>query len=102
VSSSGGGLPGRLDSKEFGRPFTFSAVFPWPTSFLPLRLRYPANFRTFPTDYNPEMERKIFWILFTVLGLVADFMLPIWWALGATIPIVVLSWWVAYRSGWFE
>jgi hypothetical protein len=48
------------------------------------------------------MERKIFWIVFTVLGLAADFMLPIWWALGATIPIVFISWWVAYRSGWFE
>ena len=21
---------------------------------------------------------------------------------GATIPIVYISWWVAYRSGWFE
>ena len=35
------------------------------------------------------MERKIFWVVFTVLGIAADFMLPIWWALGATIPIVV-------------
>ncbi|HMB83304.1 MAG TPA: hypothetical protein VKI40_04550 [Terriglobales bacterium] len=49
------------------------------------------------------MERKIFWISFTVLGLFADFVLPtIWWALGATIPIGYISWWVAYRSGWFD
>ena len=48
------------------------------------------------------MERKIFWIIFIVLGLIADFVLPIWWALGATIPIVFISWWIAYRSGWFE
>ena len=48
------------------------------------------------------MERKIFWISFTVLGLAADFVLPLWWALGATIPIAYASWWVAYRSGWFE
>ena len=48
------------------------------------------------------MERKIFWISFTVLGLLADFVLPLWWALGATIPIVYFSWWMAYRSGWFE
>ncbi len=48
------------------------------------------------------MERKIFWISLTVLGLAADFILPLWWALGATIPIVCISWWVAYRSGWFE
>jgi len=52
--------------------------------------------------YNPDMERKIFWISFTVLGLAADFVLPIWWALGATIPIGYFSWWMAYRSGWFE
>jgi len=48
------------------------------------------------------MERKIFWASFTVLGLLADFVLPIWWALAATIPIVFVSWWVAYRSGWFD
>ncbi len=40
------------------------------------------------------MERKIFWISFTVLGLLADFVLPLWWALGATIPIVFS------RGGW--
>ncbi len=49
-----------------------------------------------------SMERKIFWISFTVLGLAADFVLPLWWALGATIPIAYISWWMAYRSGWFE
>ena len=48
------------------------------------------------------MERKIFWASSTVLGLLADFVLPIWWALVATIPIVFVSWWVAYRSGWFD
>ncbi len=47
------------------------------------------------------MERKIFWIVFTILGLLADFVLPLWWALVATIPIGVASWWVAYRSDWF-
>jgi hypothetical protein len=53
--------------------------------------------------YNlKNMEKKIFWISFTVLGLVADVVLPLWWALGATIPIVYISWWLAYRSGWFE
>jgi len=56
----------------------------------------------FPAAYNPQMERKIFWLVFVVLGLIADFVLPIWWALLSTIPIVFLSWWVAYRSGWFE
>jgi hypothetical protein len=47
------------------------------------------------------VERKIFWITFTILGLAADFVLPLWWALGATLPICVLSWWIAYRSDWF-
>ena len=43
------------------------------------------------------MERKIFWLIFIVLGLVSDYFLPLSWALGATIPIAVLSWWIAYR-----
>jgi hypothetical protein len=47
------------------------------------------------------MERKVFWTIFTVLGLTADFTLPILWSLLATIPIGILSWWVAYRSDWF-
>jgi hypothetical protein len=47
------------------------------------------------------MERKIFWLCFAVLGILADIVLPIWWALAATIQIVYVSWWVAYRSDWF-
>jgi hypothetical protein len=47
------------------------------------------------------MERKIFWTTFIILGLMADFILPLWWALGATIPIGFVSWWVAYGGGWF-
>jgi len=48
------------------------------------------------------MERKIFWMVFLVLGLLADFLLPLWWAFAATIPIIFFAWWLAYRSGWFE
>jgi len=47
------------------------------------------------------MQRKMFWISFALLGLVADVVLPFWWAVGATLPIAGLSWWIAYRSGWF-
>ena len=47
------------------------------------------------------MEKKIFWGVFTILGLIADVVLPLWWAVAATIPIGVASWWVAYRSDWF-
>jgi hypothetical protein len=51
--------------------------------------------------YNLFMERRIFWLVFIVLGLLADFLLPIWWGLAASIPIVFIAWWVAYRSDWF-
>jgi len=47
------------------------------------------------------MEKKIFWAAFTVLGLAADCILPLWWSLVATIPIAYASWWIAYRSEWF-
>src|ERR1700733_8665537 len=33
------------------------------------------------------MERKIFWITFTILCLVADFVLPVWWALAVLSQI---------------
>jgi len=41
------------------------------------------------------MRRKIFWTVFIPLGLLADFLLPLWWAFAATIPILFVSWWVA-------
>jgi hypothetical protein len=47
------------------------------------------------------MERKVFWVTFTFLGVAADIILPLWWAIGATAPIFVFSWWLAYRSGRF-
>jgi uncharacterized membrane protein len=48
------------------------------------------------------MQKKIFWLMFLSLSLIADFTLPLLWGLLATIPLIALSWWVAYRSGWFE
>jgi len=47
------------------------------------------------------VERKIFWLMFIGLGLVADMFLPLLWGLAATVPIAFLSWWIAYRSEWF-
>lgn len=47
------------------------------------------------------MQRKVFWLSFSLLGIVADVALPLWWALFATIPIGVVCWWIAYRSDWF-
>ena len=43
------------------------------------------------------MEKKIFWAIFVILSLLADCFLPLTWGLLATIPIVFLSWWIAYR-----
>lgn len=51
--------------------------------------------------YNNPMQRKVFWMTFAVVGLIADVALPFWWALFATIPIGMASWWIAYRSEWF-
>lgn len=51
--------------------------------------------------YNQRMEKKVFWMVFFSLGLLADFLLPLWWGVAATIPIVFIAWWVAYRSDWF-
>lgn len=51
--------------------------------------------------YNEDMQRKIFWTVFTALGLIASITLPFLWSLLATIPIGIVSWWVAYRSDWF-
>ena len=51
--------------------------------------------------YNHPMQKKMFWIIFSLAGLLADFLLPFWWACAATIPILVASWWIAYRSDWF-
>jgi hypothetical protein len=48
-----------------------------------------------------QMERKIFWVLFIVLGTAMDIALPIWWGLALTLPLLVGCWWVAYKSGWF-
>ena len=51
---------------------------------------------------HQSVEKKIFWLCFLILDTVAGFTLPLWWALLATIPAVMISWWVAYRSEWFS
>lgn len=64
--------------------------------WLALRIQHCPTAR-----YNVKMQRKIFWTVFIALGLIADFTLPLLWGLLATIPIGIVSWWVAYRSDWF-
>jgi hypothetical protein len=53
-----------------------------------------------PTE-SLATKQKVFWTVFMALGAVADLSLPLWWALAATIPIGLASWWLAYRTDWF-
>lgn len=48
------------------------------------------------------MQKKMFWVLFMTLGLILDFAVPLVWGLILTLPLLVLCWWMAFRSGWFE
>lgn len=47
------------------------------------------------------MQRRVFWLSFVILSLITDFTLPLLWAALATVPVLALSWWIAYRSDWF-
>jgi hypothetical protein len=48
------------------------------------------------------MERKIFWVVVAVLGLLAVIVLPLWWAVAAVVPIVLIAWWAGYESTWLR
>jgi len=48
------------------------------------------------------MQKKLFWVIYIVLSLIADFTLPLMWSLIMSVPLLILSWWVAFRSGWIE
>jgi len=43
-------------------------------------------------------NRKIFWLLFTVLSL-GGYFLPFVWAVVEMFLALWLSWWIVYRSG---
>jgi membrane protein implicated in regulation of membrane protease activity len=47
------------------------------------------------------VEKKWFWLIFIVLSLIADFVLPLVWSMIMTLPILVFSWWLVYKSGIF-
>jgi len=51
-------------------------------------------------DSDPGMQRKSFWLLFTLLS-VGAFFLPLGWGVVETLVSAVASWWVVYRSGIF-
>jgi hypothetical protein len=42
-------------------------------------------------------NRKIFWILFTILSLFG-YLLPLGWAIAEMFLALVVSWWIVYRS----
>ena len=46
-----------------------------------------------------RMERKMFWIIFTLLSLLGYF-LPFGWAIAEMFVALFASWWIVYRSGW--
>jgi hypothetical protein len=48
------------------------------------------------------MRRKVFWGSFFILGLLADVVLPLMWGIIATLPLLVICWWFAYRSELFD
>lgn len=49
-----------------------------------------------------QMERKIFWIVVSILGLLVVTVLPLLWALAAIAPIVVIAWWIGYETPWLR
>jgi hypothetical protein len=53
-----------------------------------------------PYDYPQAiMDRKIFWILFTVLSC-GGYFLPFGWAIVEMFVSLFVSWWIVYRSDW--
>jgi hypothetical protein len=48
------------------------------------------------------MQKRMFWLILIGLDTVVGFAVSFMWSLVLTIPIIVLSWWIAYKSGWFE
>ncbi len=62
---------------------------------------YPSPPRPLPYHGNrgDRMERKMFWIIFTVLSLLGYFM-SFGWAIAEMFVALFASWWIVYRSGW--
>lgn len=48
------------------------------------------------------MQTKIFWAIYIVLSLIADFTLSFTWSLILAVPLLLVSWWIAFKSGWFD
>src|SRR5579884_3231542 len=41
-------------------------------------------------SWTYKVQRKVFWTVLTVLGLITDVLLPLWWAIAAFIPVVAV------------
>ncbi len=55
----------------------------------------------YPWHIEAPMQKKIFWLTFIMLSALATIVLPFWWSVAATVPILLICWWVVYRSEWF-
>ena len=49
-----------------------------------------------------KLASTLFWLILIGLDTVVGFTVSFMWSLVLTIPIIFLSWWMAYKSGWFE
>ena len=45
-------------------------------------------------------QTKSFWVLFTILSIVAVW-LPMGWAIAETVLALIVSWWIIYRTDLF-
>ena len=66
------------------------------------RLRYDRDEGPACAGREAIVQKKMFWMIFLVLSLVADFTLPFLWSAIATLPILLFSWWIVYRSDWLS
>ncbi len=41
-------------------------------------------------------------VIWSVLGVIVGFFVSFMWSLILSIPLLLVSWWIVYRSGWIE
>lgn len=90
-------LPGRESTTEI--PVGVASTSPNVAPSRALGVRRGASQRT--AILMSMDQRKMFWLVAAAMSTVAGFVLPILWSLAALPPILVISWWVVYRSDWF-
>jgi hypothetical protein len=90
-----GKLRGIVERSRPGCVFTFSKIFA-------KKIQPGVCWTDHPEACRKTMQRRIFWLLLITLGIALDVALPWTWSLALSLPLVILCWWIAYRSGWFE